>query len=240
MWFTTHRLDIGYGLTLAEPAFELATIGHRVFETFYKILSPRFPVNLSDLQSTPARTYEDFSYTINLFGGSGTLNIRTQGLAAGFERLSSNEHLKLISDCVALCEEALWTVLPDSELKSRQFTVLSWLKCEGGTRAVNDLLQRHGSQGIPIAVGDFAIEDLNYRLGADFTTMSESWGGKLALERSALDGADLFYRLETTYLGNSRYSGLEPQIEHARELYFGILRGFDLERAETTEDRGQE
>ena len=240
MRFTTHRLDIGYGLTLAEPAFELATIGHRVFETFYKTLSPRFSVSLSDLQSNPARTYEDFSYTINLLGGSGTLNIKTQGLTAGFERLSSDEHLKLISDCVALCEEALWTVLPNSGLKSRQFTVLSWLKCEGGAQAANDLLQRHGSQGIPIAPGDFAIEDLNYRLGADFTTMSESWGGKLALERSALDGADLFYRLETTYLDNSHYSGLEPQIEHARELYFGILRGFGLERAETAEDRERE
>ena len=240
MRFTTHRLDIGYGLTLAEPAFELPTIGHRVFETFYKTLSPRFSVSLSDLQSNPARTYEDFSYTINLLGGSGTLKIKTQGLAASFERLSSDEHLKLISDCVALCEEALWTVLPDSGLKSRQFTVVSWLKCEGGAQAVNDLLQRHGSQGIPIATGDFAIEDIYYRLGADFTTMSEGWDGKLALERSALDGADLFYRLETAYLGNSRYSGLEPQIEHARELYFGILRGFGLERVETTEDRGQE
>ena len=240
MWFSTHRLDIGYGLTLAEPAFELPTIGQKVFETFYKTLSPRFSINLSDLQTTAAKTYEDFSYVINLFGGSGTLNIKTQGLSATFERLSSAEHLKLVSDCVTLCEEALWTVLPDAELKSRKFTVLSWLKCEGGAQAVHELLQRHGSQGVPIAPGDFTIENVRYRLGADFTTMSEGWGGGMTIETSVLDEADLYYRLEIAYLDTSHYSGLEPQIEHARELYLDILARFGLEPAETTEDHGPE
>ncbi len=155
MWYSTHRLDIGYGLTLAEPAFELPTIGQKIFETFYKALNPRFSINLSDLQTTAARTYEDFSYVINLFGGSGTLTVKTQELSATFERLSTREHLKLVSDCVALSEEALWTVLPDAKLKGRKFTVLSWLKCEGGAQAVHELLQRHGGQGIPIAPGDF-------------------------------------------------------------------------------------
>lgn len=236
MWFRMHRLDIDYGVTLAEPVFELSTMGHKVFAEFYRALNPRFPTSLADLKVSQASTYEDFSYVIDVFGENGTLRIGAQGLSAAFRRLSSEEHLKLISDCIALSEEALRTILPESRLKDRKFNVLSWLKCEGGAEAVKDLLQRHGSQGIPIGVGDFAIEDLDYRLGTDFTNKSEGWAGKLALEMSALLEADLYYRIETAYLDNSHYSGLESQIAHTRQLYFDILRRFELEPAEATDD----
>lgn len=236
MWFRMHRFDIDYGVTFAEPAFELPNIGHRVFEEFYKTLNPRFPASLADLKVSQASTYEDFSYLIDVFGGSGNLRIGVQGLSATFRGLSSEENLKLISDCIALCEEALWTILPESRLKNRKFNILSWLKCEGGTEAAKELLKRHGSQGIPIGVGDFAIEDLNYRFGTDFTNKSEGWAGKLALEMSALLEADLYYRIETAYLDNSHYSGLESQIAHTRQLYFDILRRFELEPAEATDD----
>ena len=231
-----HRLDIDYGVTLAEPAFELPTIGHKVFAEFYKALNPRFSTGLADLKVSQASTYEDFSYVIDVFGESGTLRIGAQGLSAAFRRLSSEEHLKLISDCIALSEEALRTILPESRLKGRKFGVQTWLKCEGGAEAAKDLIQRHGSQGIPIAAGDLALEELNYRLGTDFTVKSEGWGGKLTLEMSALHEADLYYGVETAYLDNSQYSGLESQIAHTRQLYLDILRRFGLEPAEATDD----
>ncbi len=136
MWFKAHRLDMDYGVTLAEPAFELPTIGHRVFEEFYKTLKPRFSITLADMKSSAASTYEDFLYVIELFGGNGTLSIGAQGMSVAIRGLTRDEDLKLSNDCFTLCENALQNVLPKSGLKFRKLGISSWSVCEGGAEAV--------------------------------------------------------------------------------------------------------
>ena len=218
MWFKRNRLDLAYKAIFAEPVFELVTVPGRVFEAFYKTLNPRFSTSMSDLRSVGGGSYADVSYRVNLFGGNGTLTITAEGLLAAFQGLRTTSDLETVLDCVVLSDQALHAAFPETPIKSRLYTALSWLECEGGPEAVRKLLHERGGKVVPVVEGDFGAEKVSYSLGAEFSNDDDGWAGKIALERSVLEQADLFYRVESAYIDTGKYVTLESQMQHVRDL----------------------
>lgn len=239
MWFKMVQLNLAYKAAFAEPVFDLVTVPGRVFKSFYKTLNPKFSMGMSDLQSVGGASYADVSYKINLFGGSGTLTITAEGLQAIFQGLRTPEDIKTVTDCIILSDQALREAFPGTSIKSRQYTALTWLECEGGSESVRQLLHNRGNQVVPLAEGDLGAEKVSYSLGADFTNDAEGWGGRIALERSLLDQADLYYRMESAYIDTGKYATLESQIQHTQDVYLEMLHRFGLEPFEAeTEQPG--
>ena len=229
MWVKAYRVDIGYEIDFAQPVFELPTKAVQVLEAFYKCLSPRFPMGMSDLQSLGGVSYADIMLRINLSGANGAIAITAERLSASFTGLRSNDELKTVENCVTLSEDALNMALPELSVRARNIRVLSWLECEGGSDAVKRLLDKHGQAELPLAGVDLGADELNYRFGAELTNAGERWSAVISLEGSAIKQANLYFRLETNFLEDGKYDSLERRIEHTRDLYYRILKGFGLE-----------
>ena len=233
MWFKAYRLDEAYDVMFVQPAFKLPTMAVDVLETFYNTLKPKFSVRMSDLQSFSGASYSDIGLRVVLFGGSATITVTPESMSANFAGVNTLGDQDAVVECVRLCLNALTSALPEVAISGRKIAIHSWLTCEGGADAVGQLLDEHGQKGFPFGKGDFESDQVSYRVGLDLRNREDGWNATVVLDRSAVEKADLFYRLDTTYLENGRYNNFDVQIEHTRTLYLGIIGRFGLEPSET-------
>lgn len=229
MWWEQFRLNVEHTTRFEEPVFELPKLAAEVSRSYFKTFTPRFSLAPSDIQVSEGQSYGDFAINFRLFGGAGVIRITTEELSQQYTGINTEDDLKIVKDCIGLSEQGLTHVMPNISMQMGTLAATSWLMCEGGTDAAQDLLSRHGKKSVPFSARELgADESVNHIIRAGFTSSKEGWTINFVLERSALEQAHLYYRLEAIYLKDGAYGDIEKQAEHAHSMYLKILELYEL------------
>ena len=170
MRFKIVRLNLLVGIQLLEPYLLLPTKLAEVFDTFYKALSPRHRISLTDMQSIGGNSFGDLKLTINVFSGNGRIDITPTGLITDLRNLvQTDEDLKVIRDYLVTCEHSLITALrkdekPLGEILQRDVRANVWIECEKGRDAAEAWLIERGSAALTIANDAFGGLKREYTL----------------------------------------------------------------------------
>lgn len=230
MDFSLHRLDLTYEVPFQHPAFEAARSAAQILECFYETINPRFSLSLADLQASVPTSMGDVSIRVQMFNGSGLLEVGTGRFFGRFERLQSDSDLKIVSDCIELAEEALRKSLPNATAEGARFVLGSWLVCEGGSEAVENILKPRGDAAFGISPAQFNGDAIHYSLQAELIAQQERWNARLRLERSYIEIAHLFFACDLTYMNDGKYNSLPERIGHVQKLCLDFLSHFGLSR----------
>lgn len=234
MQFSVYRLNVTYEVGFKEPAFEIARSPVPILTAFHQRLHPRFGLRLSDLQVLGGTAMSDVRIRIALFNGQGSLEVAADKFSCSFEGLRIWQDATLVKDCIALSEEALAEALPELNAKTTAIKTSSWLICDGGEMAVKEVLGRFGDSAICMANAKLGATNISHSLRSQFQNESERWSVAFGLERSLVEGSDLFVMCDGTYSDGGLYAGLDERTEHLQGLYLGILEQFGLEPRPST------
>ncbi len=236
MRFSLYRLNIAYEMAFKEPAFEVPQSAVGILTAFYRALSPRFPpLRMSDLQVAGGGALSDVAVRVGLLSLNGLLEVSVEKFTGNFQALQTEEQITTVKDCIALSEEALAKALPEVEAGATAIRTTSWIKCEGGVSASQELLKRYGDSGLGMPIEKFEATGINYSPTAQLRNEAERWGVTFLLERSAIEQAHLYFMCNATYMDGGRYNSLDERAQHIRAMYLGILQHFGLEPEPRTE-----
>ena len=162
MRFKIVRLNILVGIQLVEPHLMLPKRLPEVFEAFYKALSPRHRMQLTDMQSEGGNTYGDLKLSINVFNGKGRIEITPGGLTTDLRDLVQSEEDRLaMRDYLVTCEQTLTASAKTDDqspvqILQRDIRANFWIDCEEGKEAAETWLLQRGDSAARLANDAFA------------------------------------------------------------------------------------
>lgn len=238
MRFKIARLNLLVGIQLLEPYLLLPTRLAEVFDIFYKALSPRHPISLTDMQSIGGNSFGDLKLTINVFGGNGRIDITPTGLITDLRNLvQSDEDLKAIRDYLVTCEQSLIAALRTSEkafagILQRDIRANAWIECEEGKEAAEAWLIERGNLALKLPKGAFADLKREYTLQIHLIDDKGTRRLGVGIQRSQLEIGHLFLACEHQL--HRKDDALGPMDAHFDRAYAeleDLLRQLGLEPA---------
>jgi hypothetical protein len=222
-------MDLAYEVPFKRPVFDIAQPGAQILRAYYDALNPRFPIAMSDLQAAPsAASFGDVLYRVVLFGGSGVLETTLTRFYARFERIQTQQDLKVVSDCVSISEQALKSTVTELEPIGARIVSASWLSCEGGADVANNFLTRIARSALDLNPEGCGASGVIGMIGAEFVAENEGWTARFRLEKSLMELAHLFYHFEINHQQGGHFASFEERAQHAESLYLLVLNRLGL------------
>lgn len=232
------RMDLAYEVPFKRPVFDIARPGAPILRAYYDALNPRFPIAMSDLQAPSATSFGDVLFRVVLFGGSGVLETTLTRFYARFERIQSQQDLKVVSDCVSLSEQALKSAVTEVEPVGARIVSASWFSCEGGADAASTFLTGMACSALDPNPESYGASGVIGMVGAEFVAENEGWSARFRVEKSLMELAHLFYHFEINHLQNGRFGSFDDRAQHAESLYVLILNRLGLTTKSQTGSTG--
>ncbi len=233
MEFSVTRLDIVFETVFIRPAFSVAQKTTKVLESIYDALSPRFSVQLSDLQVQPGLSFADVFVRVNIFGGNGQLELRVDKFTGRFQNLKTSDDVKSVKESLDLSEKAIAEVIPDMREKTTAIRTASWLNCGLDGAAAANLREKWVDASANVPYRQLGAASLNCPIEASFDNEEERWAVSFRIEPSASNSADLYFACNGLYAPGGKFSNLDERAEHMEIQYLGLLRHFGFEPPET-------
>ncbi len=235
MEFSIHRLDLVFDKQFKRPAFKIVQDISTIVENFHEVLNVRFPHKLSDLQIQNGNSPADIFIRVLLLNGNGHLELGVDHFRATFINLNPESGVALAKDCLELCEQVLLDAIPDLETKTAFLRTSGWLECDGGEKAVAELLGKFGAPAQQLLPEGFGATEVRYSPQGVIGNKEEGWTVSFRLERSAIESAHLFFVCDGTYSDGGRFDNLEDRINHVSCILGHLSKHFGLiPRGETT------
>lgn len=238
MRFKIMRLNLLVGIQLAEPYLLLPKVTPEVFDKFYKALSPRHRMLLTDMQSTGGNTFGDVKLTINVYNGNGKIEITPSGLVTDLRNLiQTEEDLKAVKDYLVTCEQTLVAAVRQSEnvpvdIVQRDIRANVWIECEEGQEAAAKWLEVRGNKGLQLAADAYPGMRREYTLQVHL--MDENGTSRLGvgIQRSQVDVGHLYLACEQqSYRKVEPLGPIDAQFDRAYGDLEGLMRNLGLEPA---------
>jgi len=240
MRFKIVRLNLLVGIQLLEPYLLLPKRLPEVFDAFYKALSPRHRISLTDMQSIGGNSFGDLKLTINVFNGNGRIDITPTGLITDLRDLvSTDEDLKAIRDYLASCELSLVAALRTDEMAlaeilQRDIRANAWIECEEGKEAAEAWLVERGNLALKLAKGAFTDLKREYTLQVHLIDDKGTRRLGVGIQRSQLDIGHLFLACEhQLHRKDDTLGPMDAHFDRAYTELEDLLRQLGLEPART-------
>ena len=239
MKVSIHFMSVAYEAGFKEPAFDVPQSVPQILADFYRALSPKFPIKLSDMQAFGGNTLSDVIVRILLFSGNGQLELRLDKFSAVFRGVRTAEDVGIVGTCINICNEVLNATLPNMIVEKTSIRTDSWLACEGAAAAAQGLLEELHTPRDHSGVKGFDDAKLRHLENAELRNDAEGWSATFGLDESLIPQAHLYFSCSVTYTEAGRYKTLSERTEHAEGVYRSILTYYGLEAESDVEAKGK-
>lgn len=239
MKVSIHFMSVAYEAGFKEPAFDVPQSAPQILADFYRALSPKFPIKLSDMQAFGGNRLSDVNVRILLFSGNGQLELRLDKFSAVFHSVRTTEDVGIVRTCINICNEVLNTTLPNMIVEKTSIRIDSWLACEGAAAAAQGLLDELHPPRVHSGVKGFDDAKLRHLESAELRNDAEGWSAIFGLDESLIPQAHLYFSCSVTYTEAGRYKTLSERTEHAEGVYRNILTYYGLEAESDVEAKGK-
>lgn len=238
MRFRIIRANLPVGVQLLEPYLLLPKRLPEVFDAFYKALSPRHRMLLTDMQSVGGNSFGDLKLTINVFNGSGRIEITPSGFVTDLRNIgSTNEDLKAVGDYLVTCEQALLASIStdkkaSTELLQRDFRANLWIECEEGKEAADGWLRSRGERALELQADVYSDMRVEFTLQVHLQSKDGKVRMGVGIQRSLVEIGHLYLACEHLLQRKEEALGpMETNFDRAYADLEGLLRSVGLEPA---------
>jgi hypothetical protein len=238
MRFKIVRLNLLVGIQLTDPYFKLPRRIPDVAEGFYRALSPRHRIALTDIHSSNAMTFGEVKLTIPVYNGNGKLEITPSGLVADLRDLvRSDDDIKAVRDFLVTCEQTLVAAVRQSEevvvdIAQRDIRANAWIECEEGLEAALKWLDERGASGLQLPSEAYPGMRRDFTLQVHIMDEKLTWRLGVGVQRSQLPVGHLYLACEQqSYRKEEPLKPIDVQFDKAYVDLEGLLRNLGLEPA---------
>jgi hypothetical protein len=238
MRFRIVRVNLLVGVQLLEPYLLLAKRLPDVFDAFYKALSPRHRIFLTDMQSVGGNSFGDLKLTINVFNGHGRIEVTPTGLITDLRNLvQTDEDLKVIRDYLVTCEQALVASIgtdekASTELQQRDFRANLWIDCEEGREAAEAWLRTRGEKALELQTATYPDMLPEFTLQIHLQDKNGRVRMGVGIQRSQVEIGHLYLACEhQLYRKDAALGPMDANFDRAYADLEGLLRSLGLEPA---------
>jgi hypothetical protein len=196
------RLDLAMVSLFKEPLLQLGVRASEIMASFYQAIQDFPKPNLNDLLTQGGNSYADLKLTIKTFGGNGSIEITPGALITKLQNLKQTVgDAKAAKTHFAWSERTLAKAIDNVEISERLLRASIWLRCDGGTQAVERFLNAKGNAAFKLDAGSY--EQLQKEFTLQFSGLDASRATKvsLLLQRSVVEW-DLYFQYDHTLIGS--------------------------------------
>lgn len=223
------RLDVVYERPFVRPMFQVSRSAVEIIECFYTTLTSEFLIAMSDLTVAHAQSMADIAIRTSLFGGNGLLELNVEKFTARFEGLRTKDDSDVAKNVILLSEAAMEKALPEAQYKGALIRTSAWMACDGGERAVQNLLNKYGTPKLAVSPSKFGADNVKPLIHTEYTNEREGWHVKLFMDLSELAGAHLYVLCNGTYTEDGKFVTFEERANHLENIYKDLFKHYDLE-----------
>jgi hypothetical protein len=238
MRFRIVRLNLLVGIQLAEPFLLLPKLVPDVAEKFYRALSPRHNISLNDMQTAGGNSFGDVKLTINVYGGSGKIDITPSGLITDLRNLvQTADDLKAIRDYLVTCEQTLIAAIGKNEspvdIRQRDIRASVWIECEEGPDAAERWLAERGQAALSLDPSLYQEMHREFTLQVHLVDKEGRGRMGVGIQKSLVDFGHLYLVCEhQTYRKEETLVAVDANFDKAYADLEGLLRAVGLEPAQ--------
>jgi hypothetical protein len=238
MRFRITRVNFLVGVQLLKPYLLLPKRLPEVFDAFFEALSPRHRVLLTDMQSVGGNSFGDLKLTINVFNGSGRIEITPSGFVTDLRDLvHTDDDLKVIRDYLVTCEQALITGIgtdekESTELLQRDIRAYLWIESEDGKEAAEAWLRNRGEKALALKADTYPDMNAEFTLQVHLQSRNGNVRMGVGIQRSLGPVGHLYLACE--HQSHRKEEALAPMDKNFDKAYAdleGLLRSVGLEPA---------
>lgn len=104
-------VDVTFDAFFKAPAFSLAQQNVATLKALHEALSGRYQISSGEMKVSGGNTLSDIAVTVDLFGGSGQVEVTVERVRLSFRRLMTAADRSIAEDCATLAIGAIANVL---------------------------------------------------------------------------------------------------------------------------------
>ncbi len=234
MEFTALWLDVTFVARFATPLIRLAMENVRLLEALHHQLA-RFQIPTSDLLVAGGQSMGDVSVLIRAFNRRGELRVTVDELSASFTSIREPADFQIVREFTEHAERGVSSVFQHSPLIGRR------------TLSANGHLKLQSEAPVRAFFEHFLALDVGFNpkaLGADqlengvvlkLQNVQDGWDGRLLLERSELEEADIFFSASVRFDEVGRAGAFGDRLAFSEQLLLNLLAQCGLRAATETQ-----
>jgi hypothetical protein len=224
--YSSGAVDITYDAFFAAPLLDLPRISLDVLKRFHEIISPRYTVPLSGLQSTGGNSLADVRLRVELFDGKGIFELTPQKLAVNFANIISSEDIEIIKDCLTLALDAVKSSIPDADISGEIIRSNCVLQISDGEFVASGHFDKFFHLRGIFNPELYGATDVRNGLRTQFANSEELWRMFFDVSPNSSVNSSIDFSLMATYERGSKYSSVYEKSRHMEtvtDAYLGQI-----------------
>lgn len=234
--YKTAWQDLSYECEFLAPAFDLARGGLDVLSALYGALGSRFPLKPSDLRMIGGVSLADVRVQASAFSGLAKVEIGVDRFVCQVNGVQTPNDFATAREFIGLASSSVLDGLRNPTVSRSVLSVAAFLEVER-LDDVPGFLSGFISANLKSSIQNLDSDSAkSFGLILDVGNANQGWKGRLRVERSAVDSAQLFVAANAEFAPDSPIVEYDRRFEFGSELLARALVGFGLVPNEDAEE----
>ncbi len=216
--YIANAIRIKYDAIFGAPLLDLARTNFDVLKKFHEIISPRYFIPLSGLQSFGGNSLEDVRIRIELFEGKGVFELTPQKLAVNFTGIISESDMTIVKDCLTLGLDAVKSCMPDAIISGEFIGLTSSLHVTEDDFVAYEHINKLLPFGKLFPLELYGAKNAKHGFTTQFTNSDELWSVYFGVAPSASMDSDIDFTLTATYELGTKFANIYEKAEHLDKI----------------------
>jgi hypothetical protein len=215
-------VDVTFDAYFKAPAFSLAQQNVATLKSLHEALSVRYQISAGEMKVSGGNTLSDVAVSVDLFGGSGQVEVTVDHVRLSFRRLMTAADRNVAVDCAVLTTGAVAEVLGvEYQWSSFNFNA-NYQFIDTGLNASEHLARLWRPE--IIKRGDHVAAGAVERFGAvyEFENPIEHWDVVFHALRSRATAHEIAVISIARFLDENTVTGIEPKLQRL-DMAFGAF-----------------
>ncbi len=224
---TIDRADATYEVHFASPAFDLPGRPADVLGSFYRTLTPRFPLSLADLRASEGTSMDSVSAEVSIFNGDAVIEVTLAKCAIKLRQLRSHDASVLCTDIVVLSCDALKKAFPKTSVDAVTLHSVLILDVDETVNACNLLSDYDTATNMDLP----ALPGVRCFPSASFAAESaeKDWAAFFRAYPNTKRSSSLVAQCDVKYTADQAIKDPRETVANFKSLFKAFLRGVGID-----------
>ena len=225
---TLESMNLEYEAHFSAPLFELPGRSIQVLKALHQAISPLGALRSSDMQVIGGSLLSEVRIRLNLFNGDGWLNLTTDTLALGFNRLERTGDFAQCKACISLSEQALRGALPDLAVRTVTIKPTLSLRLDAAAGSAGRDFAEVAGTDLQVDLSQLGNATLHRAIALDIENDEERWQAIFDAYRIKGDEGAITATCRVSHFEGGAVQDLESRSTHLRCVLKALLEGIGL------------
>lgn len=223
--YSSSLVDITYDAYFLSPVLDLPAKSNEILKRFHEIISPRYFLPLSALQSFGGNSFSDVMLKVILFDGKGIFELTPERLHVKFTGASTKDDIAVVKDCLTLAIETVKGSFPEAVVSRELVGANSNLIVSDEGFCASKHFEQFYSDNSFLYPDTYGASIARSGMRTEFENIKDSWRIYFNLMPALNDESTIVFSLLATYELGTEYTSINAIADHIDHITDKYLEG---------------